>query len=521
MEGYIELHGSKLVLNTGCNIVPIQGSFIVGDKVSLSLKLIYRIPQAVIAIVKSDFSLYFPDLNHLKFSPIIKLNAVNIGDRIILWLTSCGKVIINKIFSNDPKYDEICLLYMYSLIENRKSIKKKNNMNYYTIKDTINHNELDTFTIDPESSIDFDDAISVDVDNKIIYIHIVDITCVSESKNMIDKCFSLYLTENTSHLVDSVDELSLVKGEERNVITVKVIFDDKYQVKQYDIYKSTIIVKNRYNYEQILNEKLEQLNIAFLVKLSNINSNSFFKYNINMHSIKIIKNKVIEQNTNDIAHTLVATVMIICNTIVSKHLSLNKIVIPNRFHSKIIGLDIPFDFTPTENEVLNSYIIVKKFSKAIYSCDQKGHFGLNTLDYVHFTSPMRRYADVIVHNILSGYEYKYDDLNEEIKYINHRSSVVKSIQNLHEKWQIYKYLESNLNKEYTVYITGINPSGILWFMPSLCINGFLHISKLTPKQYWKFTNNKLIGESDREFNLYDKLNVNIKIIENNIMIELN
>ena len=528
MEGYIELHGSKLVVNTGDNIIQIQGSFIVGDKVSIKnsiVNLIYRIPQAIIAIVKLDFSLYFPDFNHSKFIPKINLNkiSVSVGNKIILWLTSCGKVDINRVFLDEN--NEECLLYLYLLTENRKIMNlPKQIVNYYTIKDIINHNELDTFTIDPESSIDFDDAISVDIINKIIYIHIVDITFLPDTQEMIDKCFSLYLTENTVHLLDCVNELSLIKDKERKVITVKVFFDDEYKIKKYDIYKSTIIVKNRYHYKQILEEKLKQPNIDFLVNLSNINSSQFFKYNINMHSIKIINDKIEKQNTNDIAHNLVATAMIICNTVVSKHLCLNKIIIPNRFHSKIIGVDIPDDFELTEDNILNSYIIIKKFSKAIYSCDKSGHFGLDTLDYVHFTSPMRRYADVIIHKILSGYQYDYTSLNNEILYINHRNLCVKSIQKLHEKWQISKYLQLNLDKIYIVHITGINSSGILWFMPNLCINGFIHISKLNPKQYWKFTNNKLIGElSNTEFNLYDKLKVNIKSIDcitNDILLKI-
>jgi exoribonuclease R len=103
---------------------------------------------------------------------------------------------------------------------------------------------------------------------------------------------------------------------------------------------------------------------------------------------------------------------------------------------------------------------------------------------------MRRYADVLVHRLLAG--YVYNDLDAEVNWLNHRSSVVRSIQDLYVKWKSIRWLRQ-LPGPHEIWVTGVSNAGILWFMPSLSLNGFLHISELKPAQYWKFDGEMLIG----------------------------
>ena len=135
----------------------------------------------------------------------------------------------------------------------------------------------------------------------------------------------------------------------------------------------------------------------------------------------------------------------------------------------------------THNEVVDSFLLVKRFSRACYSIDEKGHFGLGLTDYVHFTSPMRRYADVLVHRLLAG--ISVPNLGEQVEHLNHRSRIVRSLQDLYERWKVHRYL-ATLPGPHTVYITDVKPAGLLWFMPSLMLNGFCHVSMLRPVQYW-------------------------------------
>jgi ribonuclease R len=152
--------------------------------------------------------------------------------------------------------------------------------------------------------------------------------------------------------------------------------------------------------------------------------------------------------------------------------------------------------------------MVKRYARAYYSVDNKGHFGLGLTDYVHFTSPMRRYADVIVHRILSGVKFNDEALHKEVEWMNFRASTVRSIQDLYTMWKIIRHVqnESQLykithkkEKLYEVWITDVKKGGVLWFMPSMSLNGFAHVSSLEPKQFWYFdcTKNTLQGDSNK------------------------
>lgn len=475
--------------------------------------------QPAIGIVKRILGgnlveLFIPTLR-FPFNSAKTRYTASIGEILVLWITEDGFISVKNKFHRHETWK--CFLEMYLLTPKRaKVIPKSSIINFYT-QEFTNHNSLETFTIDPENSVDFDDAISVDLLNNTVYIHIVDIVGSKISSKSLDnlksKCFSLYLsTDHTEHLLDinDVNNSSLVKDNQRNVITIKAILDDNGCVVKYGIYKSTIIVKNRYNYSNV---DLTLPSIKFLAKLSESRSKNV-KYNINLPSIRVNINDVTTENTNDITHSLVATTMILGNIIVSKHLSEFGVKLPNRFHEKLVGIDIPVDFKPTKNEAVNSYILVKQFRKAYYSVDNSGHFGLNIDNYVHFTSPLRRYSDTIIHFILAGHSYTELELSNEIDYINYRQSIVKSIQNLYIKWKTVKYLGTQIKEKHTIYVTGINKTGVLWFMPDLCLNGFIHISTIKPKQYFRYSNNCITGmDTSDTIRIYSKLDVVVTYID--------
>ena len=415
---------------------------------------------------------------------------------------------------------------MYSLIKNRPAFSEQLKESLYTFNETINHDNLNTFTIDPESSVDFDDAISVDVENNIIYVHIVDIANVDllsyGNSRLRERCLTLYLSnEHTEHLLDEVDasdNLSLIVGQQRKVITVKIKLNSE-MVESHEIYKSTIVVKKRWNYDEVLKSinngsRTEEINyLADLTRKRNTNVN----YSINLPSIRILSDEngllesIKEEKSNDISHSLVATAMILANLVVSRHLDSKGVKIPNRFHDKLHGFIEP-EFTKTGNESVDSFIMLKKFAKACYSVDNKGHFGLGISDYVHFTSPMRRYADVLVHRMLAGYEN--NNLESEVAWINQRASLVRICQDTYINWKLTRYLKEDMNNTYNIWITGVNKNGILWFMPSLSLNGFIHVACLRPKQIWQFENDELTGQLTYQvYKIGDKLNAKVDKID--------
>jgi exoribonuclease-2 len=420
------------------------------------------------------------------------------GTRLLLWLNQDGTIDIKANYTqsalNDAKI--INAAYCISKPQIPQILTRHNNL--YTRQECVNHDDLETFTIDPENSQDFDDAISVTPEA--LYIHIVDIAHVYGNfapeiiNNLRNRCFTLYLeNEHTEHLLDpkdSTNTLSLVKGKQRNVITVKAVLNDGV-VTSYQIYRSTIVVKHRYNYgevEQLLNT-FPPTAFTFLKQLA-VERSKNIAYNINLPSLRItidkttgIPTNLLCESTNDMAHTIVATAMVLGNLIVSKHLAESNIPIPNRFHDSLRGILIP-DYDKTNNSFVDSFILVKRYSRACYSVDKKGHFGLGITDYVHFTSPMRRYADVIVHLLLAG--IYIGDLESEVQHINYSSTLNRSLQDLYKKWKVVRWLKQSEKYLYDAWVTGLSSAGVLWYIPEISQNGFTHVSQLEPSQRWVF-----------------------------------
>jgi len=542
MQGIIEIHGAKQVLNTGDQIYTVHETcFIPGDIAVYNngkTNLVQRIEQKVIAVVQSvanqEATLYILNFGpNCPFRPKISHTTYIVGDRLVLHLNTDGTFVTTNVYSNAPIDDVKCLLDMYSTTSPRPPTITTLSKPLYTKATIVNHNDLNTFTIDPTHSVDFDDALSVDPENNTVYVHIVDIANQPISENSQERlrteCLTLYLAnEHTEHLLDTDEAafgLSLVVGHERPVITVKIVLDTEGCVTAYDIYRSTIVVKNRYDYETVsatfTNSQTPKPEIAYLANLTEKRNSSAVKYNISLPSLRVLSDctsgevtSIKMENTNDIAHTLVATAMILANLTVSKHISDSGLSLPNRFHESLHGIQTPPDYVSTGNPQVDSFILVKRYARAFYAVDKKGHFGLGLKDYVHFTSPMRRYADVIVHMILAGHTYQ--NIESEVDWLNRRATLVRTAQDIYLGWKKTRYLKSiqTPTTQHDIWVTGISKGGILWFMPSLSFNGFIHVSLLKPTQYWIFSDNTLRGSySNTLIKVGDKLSAFVENID--------
>lgn len=538
MLGIVELHGAKQVLrNPETNtILPFSSPyFLPGDHVFQSLDtgcvLQHRTPQTVCAVVTSvdPLKVSYVNLPPMSlFQPKLELLFVpTIGERIILLFTADGGYEMLRRYSADPKEDVPCLLALYKggcMTEPSEPVRGEP---LYTRSDIVNHEDLDTFTIDPATSADFDDAISVDPATHTIYVHIVDIAHAElseeETRRLQARCLTLYLAnEHTEHLLDeetASHRLSLVQGARRPVITVKLTLEAGL-VQRYEIYRSTIHVKRRYNYEEVqtaLEAGTAPPAIQYLDTLTKERSREI-QYAVSLPSLRLTVDRdtglataLRSENTNNASHSLVATAMILANMTVSHHLTLKGVKIPNRFHSALRG----FRPSPisTGNSEVDSFILVKRFARAYYSVDEKGHFGLDLKEYVHFTSPMRRYADVIVHNLLAGVQY--EDLEDRVTHLNHRAAVVRSLQDLYERWKTMRWIQTlPADTKHKAYVTDVKRTGIMWFIPSLLLNGFSHVATLQPPQFWAYLDvmNHLTG-AVRTLGLGDGLEATLSSID--------
>ena len=508
MEGVIELRKNALVFvpdadPSVCIPLPKSAHFLRGDRAisqSGAITLIHRNPGTTVAVVESDKSLYFPTYD----SSLPCTNKLHVGDRVQVNLGTSGSVIIESVWSRDPRTDASWLRTTVQHIPVRPAPITKRGSPLYTRSDIVDHTNLDTFTIDPTSSVDFDDAISVDLSRQTVYVHIVDIANVdlseTEEAKLRSQCLTLYLAnESTEHLLDletASNTLSLVQGKSRQVVTVAMKVANGL-IEIYEIYRSIIVVKRRYDYEEVtslLSNSSASPALQYLNNLTHIRS-AQINYNLTLPSIRFTMNQssglpisLRSEATNDDAHSLVATAMIMANLVVSQHLAKACIKMPNRFHDTLRG--IPVQEPITGNPVVDSFVLVKKFARAKYSIDEKGHFGLGLTDYVHFTSPMRRYADVLVHRLLAGIQY--DDLEAEVAAMNQQSTAMRGYQALYQKCKVAWWVKDTPGP-YEVVCTDVKAVGIQWFLPALSLNGFTHVSALEPKQRWTFKDESLTG----------------------------
>jgi len=270
MIGTIEYHGANQVLSIHDEqrTIPIRSTrFIPGDLVEstgLDSVLCKRQPQTICAVVQSISPPRYHIANLPPVCPFQPLGLeltykLQLGARILVWLDAAGGERGLYYYSPDPRDDILCIMGLYTAsLEIPDVPVLMSRPPLYTRDDIVDHTELDTFTIDPTDSTDFDDAISVEADHTTVYVHIVDIAHADltkeETARLRNRCLTLYLAnEHVEHLLDpdtASDRLSLIAGTTRATITVKLVLADG-KVTHYEIYRSRIRVGRRYNYEEV------------------------------------------------------------------------------------------------------------------------------------------------------------------------------------------------------------------------------------------------------------------------------
>lgn len=355
-----------------------------------------------------------------------------------------------------------------------------------------------TFNIDPEHSTDFDDAISFDINTNIIYIHIVDIHSQIHINSELDlnailQSYTLYLPGLKKNMLPNEyadDKLSLIKDKTKNVITIEFnLNSDKYE-----IYQSTIIINKKYNYVNSLPINLDKQEDICLVKLYELTKDKlseksslyipFINYIIDSNGK--LEHLEKETNGNSISHKLIEFLMIITNCIISKHLKKFSL---QRFHSSPKNKLVKFNNNSNslDNQLLDSFMTIIQYKQANYSINESGHYGLDLTSYTHFTSPIRRYFDIINHRILAGIQYDPIFLETLVNYINSREQMIDKLVFLYKKIKLYNSTFLSL-KKYNCFITNIVNSGISYLIPELMLSGFIHVTNILPikKQRWIF-----------------------------------
>ena len=452
LVGTVRLRGKKYFINQ------YQVSFVslifdkdvveytTSGKIAYIKRLIMRKSFRTLAITTGK-SLNFPLCPLNEFTT---KEEVSEGDRLIVEVTMDSLNII-KNYHNCRKDDKEIIIELYKDVSNyiTPNILKIDKVG----KIIIDQTSLDTFNIDPEHSTDFDDAISIDGDH--IYVHIVDITehleHLQHGKDLIafQRAFTLYLPEGNIDLFENYLDYSLNCNMVRNVITIKInAITDEISEPFY----STIVVKKRYHYGNFESNKYPLL-CAYINRhkiVSNISiPNGEMEIDQEGHCVKFTH----VYNT-DFNHKLIETLMIKFNVHISKMVN-----IPQRYHKKIYNRE---DNASEPLNLIDSIKELRTTSRAIYS-KKHGHDMLNLVTYTHFTSPIRRYFDIIVHNMLSG--ITYTNLDEMLEYLSDREYYIAQLVRLYTDWKTDDYYNSHKDtlKDKIIYI----PELQMYYLPDL------------------------------------------------------
>ncbi len=442
------------------------------------------------------------------------------------------------------------------------------------IKKRLDLRQKTILTIDPDDAKDFDDAVSVDIldnGNYSVGIHIADVShFVTEGSHIYDEALergtSVYLVGKVIPMLPeklSNRICSLVPKEDRLTFSVIVEISPRGKIVDYKIAKTIINSKRRFTYNEV-QEIIETgdgelaYEITLLNKISKmLRAKRMKKGSINFYSPEVVfkldkQGTVTEINIKEVreSHNLIEELMLLANQIIAEHLQLekNKIDLPfvYRIHDlpdkekitefarfvKSLGYkfdpnaankskqfqDLLDEVKGTPEEAVVNEVAIRSMAKAEYSTSNIGHYGLGFKYYTHFTSPIRRFPDLIVHHLIfkylrneKGKNFSLEELQEICNHASAQERNAVSAERLSVKLKQIEFLKSKVGKEFNGIINGITHFGIFVELSDSLAEGLIRFKDLDDDYYtFDEKNYSVIGKrTKRQLRLGDKVTVQI------------
>jgi ribonuclease R len=438
-----------------------------------------------------------------------------------------------------------------------------------------------TVTIDGENARDFDDAISIDrlpSGNFWLGVHIADVAHYVQEDTALDaeayeRSTSVYFPERAVHMFPaelSTGLCSLNPHVDRLVQSCLMEIDRRTgAVVRYEIHDGVIRSQARMTYTDvnaILTDRnpevmerhrpvvpmFERMHELFGILNARRRRRGSIDFDLQESQIVLDDEGMVEAIVaaeRNVAHRLIEEFMLIANETVAAHLEKRgvptlyrvhedpdpaKVEIFEEFLSTLgYSLSAPADSLeprhfqrlvekirgkPEEKPI--AFLMLRTMQKARYDASNLGHFGLAAEAYTHFTSPIRRYPDLVVHRVLRESrrgitEDRHADLTEELPEIARHTSERERRANDAERelvqWKKVRFMADKVGDEFDGYITGVSAFGLYIELVEHFVEGMIHVSTMAD-DYYRFVERAhvLRGEKNgRVYRLGDRVNVQV------------
>ena len=439
------------------------------------------------------------------------------------------------------------------------------------------------FTIDGEDAKDLDDAIHVEKltnGNYRLDVHIADVSNYVREKTELDK--EAYLRGTSIYMLGRVIPMlprelsngicSLNAGEDRFTLSCSMEITPRAKVVSSDIYKAVIRVTERMSYtdvQKILDRSDEKIlkryekyisHFDLMAELANIlkdkrRENGYLNLDIPESKIILDENGVaidVKKYETYFANEIIEQFMLIANETVAERfywlqapfiyrnheapdldkvkdlnktlynfgykikISKEEIIYPNEF-AKILD-----EVKGKEEEKVVSNIILRTLRVAKYEAENKGHFGIASKYYCHFTSPIRRYPDLFIHRIISKYletNYMVNDFwvkkyekraEKKAENCSERERVATKVEREAEDIKKAEFMESKIGEEYEGIVSSVTNFGIFVELDNT-VEGLIRYEKLGDEYFiYNEETRQAIGEnSGKVYKIGDKVKIRV------------